>query len=221
MALFGTVILSAVVPPIQAVGILLPVLLVMDAVSLWIWRGQWDWPLMWTMLPGAAVGIGLGWATAAFVTDDAVRLLVGAIAIIFVLRWAFASKESRSTAAAPNQRKASFFGALAGYTSFIAHAGGPPYQVYTVPLRMAPTVFTATSVMFFTIMNAAKVVPYFFLGQFSTENLVTSAIMVPIAIVSTYLGAMIVKRLKPEIFYPLMYLFIVIVGIRLIWDGLT
>lgn len=220
-ALFGMVILSTVLPPVQAAGILLPILIIMDGVSVAIWRGQWDLQILRVMLPGALIGVGIGWLTAAIVSDDAIRLIVGSIALAFALRWAWSLRGPRPEPRPHDARRATVWGILSGYTSFVAHAGGPPYQVYTLPLGLAPTTYTATSVLFFAIVNAVKLVPYFFLGQFASENLLTSLALVPIAVLAVYAGAAVVKRLKPSVFYPVMYVLIFFVALKLIWDGLA
>ena len=221
MALLGMVALSTAYPPVQAAGILLPILLVMDAVSLWKWRGRWDWRVLKIMLPGGMIGIAIGWMTASFVSDAAIRLIIGTIAATFVLRWVFSGRTGRALARLHNPVRATFWGTVSGYTSFVAHAGGPPYQIYTLPLKLAPTVFTATSVLFFAIVNTVKVVPYIALGQFDSANLATSLVMMPLAIVAVLAGVAIVRRLKPDVFYPIMYAFIFVVSLKLIYDGLT
>jgi uncharacterized membrane protein YfcA len=110
---------------------------------------------------------------------------------------------------------------VTGFTSFVAHAGGPPYQVYALPLRQAPTLFVGTSVIFFAVVNTVKLVPYFMLGQFDGTNLAASAVLMPLAPLATLAGAWIVRRMKPDIFYPVMYGLVMVVGLKLIWDGVT
>jgi uncharacterized membrane protein YfcA len=219
-ALFGMVIMSTVLSPVQAAGILLPILVIMDLVSVYIWRGQWDLKILRIMLPGAFVGIGIGWFTAAMVSDDAIRLIVGSIAMAFALRWAWSLRGPTSAPRPHHSGRATWWGAVSGYTSFVAHAGGPPYQIYTLPLGLKPTTYTATSVLFFTIVNAVKLVPYFYLGQFATENLTTSVVLMPVSVLAVIVGAAVVKRLNAAVFYPIMYVFIFLVSLKLIWDGL-
>jgi uncharacterized protein len=221
VGVLGVPIMALVMSPVQAAGILLPILLVSDAISLWTWWGSWDKRTLALMLPGAVVGIGVGWLTAAYVSDDAVRLIVGVIALVFVLRWLTASKERRAESKPQNPPAASFWGTVAGYTSFVAHAGGVPYQVYTMPLNMDPKVLTGTSVVFFAIVNLLKLIPYFALGQFDATNLATSAILTPLAMISTIGGAMLIKRMKAALFYPLTYGLILLVSVKLIWDGIA
>lgn len=220
LALMGVPLIALVVSPVQAAAILLPILIVMDIASLWIWRGERDATTLKLMLPGALVGIGLGWMTAALVSTGAVRLIVGAVGLSFFLRWLRqALAADTGTAAAHSPARAGFWGVVCGFTSFVAHAGGPPYQVYALPLRQSPRLYVGTSVVFFAIVNAVKLVPYFALGQFDAGNLAASAVLMPVAAVSTLAGAWVVRRLRPDIFYPLMYALILVVSLKLIWDG--
>ena len=220
LGILGVPILSLVMSPVQAAGIMLPILIVMDWVSLWSWWGEWDKTTLWKLLPGGLIGIAIGWATAAFVSEAAVKLIVGGIALAFAVNW-FRQRFSR-TETPPrthSQARGTFWGTVAGYTSFVAHAGGPPYQVYALPLQQSPRVYTSTSVLFFAIVNAVKLIPYFALGQIDVQNLEISAALLPVGALATFLGAKVVKRLKPEVFYPIMYVMVALVALKLLYDG--
>jgi uncharacterized membrane protein YfcA len=172
------------------------------------------------MMPAALAGTALGYATAAFVPDDAIRVLVGVIAIIFALNQAFADWMKRP-AARESAVGAAIWGTLTGYTSFIAHAGGPPYQVYTLPLKLDKVVYAGTAVMFFSILNAVKLVPYFLLGQFSSDNLSVSATLVPAAALGVLMGVWLVKRVSQGVFYTVTYVSMFAIGVKLVYDGLS
>lgn len=219
MAIIGLPLMALAMPPVQAAAIMLPILIVMDWASLWTWRGYHDLATLKIMLPGALLGIFAGYMLAAHITEDMIRLAVGVIALLFVLRYYFPGKLGRDAARPQQPVLGVFWGAVAGLTSFMAHAGGPPYQVYAMPLRHHPRIFTGTSVIFFAIVNAIKVLPYFALGQFDATNLEASAVLLPLAPLSTFAGAWLVKRMKPEIFYPLMYAMVGLVALKLVWDG--
>ncbi|MFC5586291.1 sulfite exporter TauE/SafE family protein [Nitratireductor kimnyeongensis] len=221
MALMGVPMLSLVVSPVQAAAILLPILIVMDIVSLWAWRGYRDRRTLWIMLPGAFVGIAIGWATAAIVTEAHARLIVGLVTLAFFLRWVFEKLAGRVHIAEQSRPRGMFWGGVAGFTSFVAHAGGPPYQVYALPLRQDPRVYTGTSVVFFAIVNAVKLIPYFALGQFDRSNLMASLMLIPVAPLATLVGVWLIKRMKPSVFYPFMYVMVLIVSLKLIHDGVS
>ncbi|WP_246082469.1 sulfite exporter TauE/SafE family protein [Rubellimicrobium rubrum] len=222
VGIMGVPLLVLVLPPIQAAAILLPILCLTDLVATWTWWGTWSRRTLALMLPGAMAGIGVGWLTAALVSDAVVRLIVGVVAVAFVGRWLWQLWHRRPEAARPEGvAPASFWGGLAGYTSFVAHAGGPPFQVYTLPLGLDPRVLTGTSVAFFTIVNYVKLIPYAALGEFDTQNLGTSALLAPVAVAFTFVGAWIINRMRAEVFYPITYALTALVGVKLIWDGLT
>lgn len=223
MAMLGVPIMAIAMPPIQAAAILLPILIIMDIFSLWSWRKDFDLKLLKIMLPGAIVGIAIGGLSAAYVSESFVRLIVGLIAVSFVVYFLgikFANRMKEQTPKPANVIAGRFWGAIAGYTSFVSHAGGPPYQVYTLPLGQTPRIYTGTSVRFFFIVNVLKLVPYFALGQFDTTNLQSSFILMPVAIVATLCGAWIVKRMSAKVFFPFMYALMFLTGVKLIFDGL-
>ena len=197
--IFGVPLMSLAIPPIQAAAILLPILLLMDAISLWKWWGRWDMPTLRAVLPGAVVGVGVGWLAAAVTSDSAVRLIVGLVALLFVARVALARLRRQPVKVATHRPiRAGFWGGVAGFTSFVAHAGGPPFQVYALPLGLEPQRYVSTSVVFFAVVNAIKVAPYAALGQFPMENLTASATLT-----------------------PLIYAILVVVAVKLLYDGAT
>lgn len=220
VGIVGVPLMALIMPPVQAAAILLPILCLMDIVSVWTWRGIYDGKVLLSMMPGAMIGIGLGWLTAAIVTGAMVRLIVGAVALIFVLRWAYLqARHGSGHVAAPNSIAAMFWGTVSGFTSFVAHVGGPPFQVYTLPLRLDPKVLSGTSAIFFAVTNGVKLIPYFALGQFDAANLTASAVMLPLAPLATLAGAWLVRRMRPEIFYPFTYGTVALIAMKLIYDG--
>ena len=211
-------ILSLVISPVQAAAIVLPILMFSDLVAVYSYRGSFDATTLKIVLPGAMVGILIGWWTAAWVTDHEIRLIVGAVSVAFAVNYWFRHRSSPQPHG-HNAVKGGFWGAVAGFTSFVSHAGGPPFQMYVVPLRLEPRVFAGTSVIAFAAINAVKVVPYFFLGQFAAENLTTSAVLLPISIPATLAGIALVRRFEAQSFYNVIYVGIFLVGAFLVWDG--
>ena len=216
----GVPLMALVIPPVQAAAILLPILCVMDVAALWSWRGVYDRRVLVDMLPGSLLGIGLGWWLAASVTPDMIRLVVGLVALVFVGRWLAGEIRRRATGAAkPNRFAAALWGAAAGFTSFVAHVGGPPFQMYVLPLRLDPKVLSGTTAIFFAVTNAVKLIPYFALGQFDAANLAASAVLLPLAPLATMAGAWLVRRMRPEVFYPLTYATVGLIALKLLWDS--
>lgn len=215
-------LLALVIDPLRAAAILLPILIVQDAVSVWAFRRTWDGHVLKVMLPGMAVGVLLGYVFAAQVTESAVLGAVGAISILFGLHRLWA--ERGEAAVLPLKAPAwtgTLFGALSGFTSQIAHAGAPPFQMWVLPRRLPRDVFIGTTAIAFAAMNWMKVPAYAALGQFTRANLTATALLMPVAIVATFAGVALVKRVHAERFYNLVYLLMIALGIKLVFDALS
>jgi len=220
LALFAVPFMALVISPVQAAGILLPILIVMDWVSLWSYRKYWDRKLLLIMLPGAVAGIAAGGLLANHVDDEFVKLCVGLIAVGFPLYVVFKPKTQASFAKG-NTPLGLIAGTAAGFTSFIAHAGGPPFQAYAIPQGLDKQTYTGTSVTFFFIVNMVKLIPYAALGQFDTENLTISLILIPLAPVGVLMGVWLLKRIDQALFFRIMYSLIFCVGVMLLCEGLA
>ena len=220
LAILSTPLVAMVVSPVRAAAIMLPILIVQDAVSVWAYRHDWDARNLTILLPGALVGIALGYLLAAHVSDAAVTLAVGIVSAGFVLWQWFKHARTPGLPAEPAAvGKGLFWGTISGFTSFISHTGGPPFQVYTMPQRMPPMIFAGTTTLFFAIVNLAKVLPYFLLGQFAPQNLAISASLLPVAISATFAGVWLVRRVPAEKFFVAVYVLTLVVGLKLIADG--
>jgi len=219
LALLAVPLMALVISPVQAAGIMLPILIVMDWVSVWSYRDRWSKHVLWQMLPGAVIGIALGGLLAGFVNDQFVRICVGLIAVGFPV-YTVLKPKGRANLIKDNRPLGAIAGAISGFTSFIAHAGGPPFQAYAIPQELEKRVYAGTSVMFFFFVNMVKVVPYALLGQFDTANLTTSLMLVPLAPVGVLLGVWLVKRIDQTVFFNIIYGLIFCVGLKLLWDGL-
>ncbi len=208
-------ILSLAIPPVQAAGLTLPIFVASDVVAVIAYRRRFDPGVLKLMLPAAGLGILVGWATAAKVSEDAVRLIVGTVSALFAVNYWLRGRLARAPSR-PSTPKGAFWGALAGFTSFVSHSGGAPFQMYVLPLRLAPPVFAGTSVIFFAVVNALKVPPYFFLGQFKSANLLAAAMLAPIAIAFALVTVRIVKVIDQALFYRIVYVLMFALGLLLI-----
>jgi uncharacterized membrane protein YfcA len=162
------------------------------------------------MLPGAVLGMGAGWLFAAHVSDDVIRILIGVIALTFV---ANAWLRTGHTSQVRTVLRGVFWGAMSGFTSFASQGGGPPFQVHMLPQRLPKMVFVGTTTIFFAAVNAMKIVPYFMLGQFSAKNFSTSLALLPLAVM--------VRRVPTVIFYRITYILLFLLGVLLLWQGLS
>jgi uncharacterized membrane protein YfcA len=220
VSVLGVPIMALAIPTVEAAAIMLPILVVMDIVAVYTWRRTFDRKSIAMLLPASLLGIAIGWAFAALVTDAEVRLIVGVVALVFTLDYFFRRK-GRTAPRPHNPPKAWFWGAVSGFTSFVSHSGGPPMQMYLLPLRLDPKVLAGTVVLIFAVVNVVKLVPYAMLGQFSTAHLAASAVLLPLAPVSTWLGTRLVRVIAIETFYRISYSALFLIGMKLLWDGIS
>ena len=214
-------LLSLVIPPIQAIVIILPILMVQDIVSLWAFRKDYSARSLKILFPGGAVGMVAGYFTAARVSNGGVLVLVGLISVVFVVYSLFGRAGRAATMKPATWGKGSLWATLSGYTSFIANAGGPPFQVFMVPQRLPPAIYAGTGAIFFAVLNYTKFFAFIHLGQVSQPNLATSAVLFPLAIAATMFGVWLVRRVPLQPFYRIIYAATFVLGVKLMWDGGT
>ncbi len=218
----GMPLMALALPPVQAAAILLPILIVQDAVGVWAFRKTWDGHVLAVTLPGAAIGIFLGWLLAARVSADAVLAAVGLIAMLFGMHRLWIERRGAITASSQSPGwVGSIFGMISGFTSQIAHAGAPPFQMWVLPRRLPRDIFVGTNAIFFAAVNWIKVPAYAALGQFTRTNLAATAVLMPVAILATFAGVVLVRKVSAERFYTLIYVLLILVGAKLLWDALA
>ena len=218
LGLVAVPMLSLVMPARDAAGMMLPLLLVMDAIAVWTYRKDADWRILKIMLPGAAIGTLIGWALWSVISDAMVLLFVGVITLLFILD-ALLPLRKKLEGLPPSKPWGVFWGGFSGFTSFISHTGGPPFQIYTLPQKLTPVNYAGTTAFFFAIVNSAKLIPYFFLGQLNVSNLTHAAILAPLAIVGVLAGVWLVRRISIKRFYQLTYWLVFLLALKLIYDG--
>ena len=210
-------LMSLIIPPQQAAAILLPLLIVMDWFTIWHYRKTWDKRNLIILLPAAFIGILLGSLFFKYLTEAHIRILVGMLAVLFVGNYFIKRRAVKQHAA--DVPRGLLWGSVAGFTSFGVHAGGPPINIYLLPQQLDKSIFVGTTVLFFTIVNLVKVVPYMLLGQFNTGNLLTSLLLAPLAPLGVWLGVKLHNKVDEKLFYTLCYGFLLITGIKLLYDG--
>ncbi len=213
-------LIALAVPPVQAAAIMLPLLCFMDIFGLRAYWGVWDARNLAIMIPASAFGIVLGALTFRYFDETHLRLTIGTIAILFSAHYWFAG------GAAGHPRRPRFlaggaWSAVAGFTSTVAHAGGPPVQFYLLPQRMDKTVYVGTTVVFYFAINYMKLVPYALLGQFTGVNLATALVLAPLAPLAIWTGYRLHRLVSGEWFYVLCYGMLTLTGFKLVWDGLA
>lgn len=211
-------VLALVVPPVVAAGLLLPVYVASDMIGLYAYRRAFDARVLKILVPATTLGVGLGWATASMVPEALVTGLVGLIGAVFALNLLVARRPL-----APARRAGvvagGFWGVLTGFTSFVSHAGAPPYQVYVLPLGLEKMVFAGTSTILFAYVNAIKLVPYWALGQLSAQNLRAAALLAVPAALAVLAGVRLVRVIPQALFFKAVTWALLAVSLRLLWQA--
>ncbi|MFO1414983.1 MAG: sulfite exporter TauE/SafE family protein [Burkholderiales bacterium] len=219
-------LMAMFIAPAEAAGIMLPILCAMDIFGVHAYRSTWSRHHVRVLVPGALVGIAAGGLAFGLLPANAVRLLIGGIAITFALnQWfRFTERIARRLARAhdrpPGALAGAFWGAVSGFTSTLAHAGGPPYAIYMLAQKVDKTLFVGTSAVFFLIVNYTKLVPYGFLGQLNGGNLATALVFAPLAPLGIWLGVWIHRRMSQRVFLNVSFAILLATGIKLVYDAL-
>ena len=212
-------LMSLYIAPQLAVAILMPVLLAMDLIIVWQYRKHWNSAVVAMLLPGAAAGLIVGAVSFQWMSADVIRLAVGLLALFFVAQFILEQGQRRS--AGPSKRQTVFaLGALSGFASFVAHAGGPPVKGILLRQGMEKSVFVGTNTMFFFALNATKTVAYSALGHFTQETLKVSLVLAPILLVGIGLGTILHRFISQSVFTRVVYGFLFLAGLKLLWDSL-
>lgn len=207
-----------VMPPAAAAGLMLPILMVQDTYSLWLYRGLWDWGNLKLLLPAALIGILVGLLLFAIMPQRPLLGLLGAVTLAFATRGLL---QRGAPAHTPHPAIGVLLGALSGFTSTVLHQGGPPMQIYLLAQRLPRDVFVGTTILFFACVNYVKLPGFILLGQLTRQALLVALVSAPFALLMTWVGVRIVRRLDPSRFYLVIHWLLAGVGVKLLIDALV
>ena len=212
--------LSLFMSPITAAGLLLPVYIVSDIFALFFYRKDFDIRVLKISILGMTIGVLIGWATADFVIEWVVTIIIGLMGFIFAINELFRNSIKKNNLKKINQSKGLFWCSISGFTSFISHNGGPPWQIFVIPLGLSKAVYVGSSVLAFSYVNAIKVIPYFFLGQLNFGTIKIALFLLIPASLAVYIGYFAVKIIPEKVFYLIISWALLIISCKLIWDGI-
>ena len=219
VGVLGVPVMTLVMPPVAAAALLLPVYIVSDMVGLWAYRRQYDRRNLLILAPAMTLGVGVGWATARITQEWMVTLLVGVIGLLYCV--SAVVKRANALPRAADVPRGVFWGTIAGFTSFVSHTGGPPYQMYVLPQKLEKMVFAGTSTIVFAYINAIKLVPYWALGQFNPGNLEAAALLAPVSIAGAIAGYRMTSIIPEKLFFRLVEIALAAISVKLIHDALS
>ena len=219
-SIIGIPLLSLVMDPVTAGGLLAPLFIAMDLIALRYWKpSTWSKPDLLPLLPGLVGGIGFGYLTFRFLDHRAIAILMAAITLIFVGLWLL--RGAPQTARPRSTSKAVTVGVASGITTMVAHSGGPPLAMYLLPLGLSKDVYAGTTSLFFTVGNATKAVPWLLLVNPAghTWSLMAACLLaIPTGV---WLGWRLHGRLDERQLYRACYGLLVVTALKLLWDGVS
>ena len=207
--------LAVTVP--QAAAILMPVLLLMDVLGMAAFRKDFDMELLKFILPFGVLGIVIGALLFKVLDAHTVAAMVGVFTLLFLAQRLLFPPKPNSLL--PPKWLGAVLTTTSGFTSFVAHAGGPPINAYVIPLKLSPIKFTATMAFFFFVVNLCKWIPYAWLGLLDMRNMATSLVLLPLAPIGVWVGVRMARRISQVLFYRFLYLGMLLTGLKLVWDG--
>jgi uncharacterized protein len=218
-AIIGIPLLALVMDPIVAGAFLAPLFCVSDIVALRYWRpSTWSRPDLQILVPSQLAGMGLGFLLLNIANRSFFAVAIGSITLLFAAHWFTGGgkvvKHPRSLT------KGIAAGAASGLTSMVAHAGGPPVAMYLLPLGLPKAVYAGTTYLFFVVANFAKVWPWLVLATPTPNLWLLMALSIPVVWVGIWLGWRLHERLDQRQMYSACYALLVVVGLKLLWDGL-
>ena len=218
VGLLSVPLLSLVMPAGLAAGLILPIYILSDLYGLWIYRREYDTRNIAILVPAGAIGICIGWATAHVTNEDMVKFFVAIIGLAYCLdavtkTWRVVPSKSADVP------RGLFWGTIAGFTSFVSHAGGPPYNIFVLPQKLPKMVYAGTTTIVFAIVNLMKLPPYWFLGQVNVASLEKCLVLGPVSLVGAYLGYEFTKILPTKLFFRAVEIALFLVSVLLIQES--
>ncbi|MCP4616338.1 MAG: sulfite exporter TauE/SafE family protein [Bradyrhizobium sp.] len=217
-SIVGIPLLSIVMDPVTAGGLLAPLFIAMDLFALRYWKpSTWSKPDLFLLLPGLVTGIGLGYLVFRFLDHRAISIAMAATTLLFVGLWLAAGAEV--TVRPRSTPKAITAGLASGVTTMVAHSGGPPLAMYLLPLGLSKEIYAGTTSLFFTVGNATKAVPWLLLVKPNADIWILMAICLLAIPAGVWLGWRLHGSLDQRQIYRACYGLLVVTALKLLWDG--
>lgn len=219
IAILSVPLMALFMDPAHAAGLLLPLYLVADCYAVYLFRKAFSVRNLKILIPSAFIGVLLGYFSVAHVSGNAVKFLLAGVGIFYITNSLInrARKSERPTKPADVPR-GMFWGTLTGLTSYIAHSGGPPFQVYVLPQKLEKLTYLGTTTILFACINLMKVPPYILAEQITLSSFGQSVWLAPMALAGAWSGARIVNWMSERVFYILIEVALALVSIKLLYE---
>lgn len=212
--------MSLFVPPQFAAAVMMPLLLAMDMLIIWRFRRSWDRGVILSLLPAACIGLLLGRMTFEHMDANIIKLLIGLLAAFFVVQFLL-GRGAQPRSIPGGKPMVWLLGLISGFSSYIAHAGGPPVKGYLLRQQLEKSAFVGTNTVFFFTLNFIKTVAYGASGTLSQASLTVSALLAPILVVAVLVGSALQSRIDQQLFVKFVYGFLALTAAKLLTDSLS
>ena len=209
--------MALVMPPKLAIGLLLPLLMMTDVFAVASHWRRWNTRLLILLVPASLIGITLGTLLIDSISEDALRVGLGIFVLLFVLYKLLEQRIQQSLPYKPHNWHGILAGAVAGFTSTLAHTGGPPIAIYLLLQKVTPQVFVATSAIYFAIINWLKVPYYLSAGILHLDQLWEILWLLPLIPVGVLLGRWLSVRVDKGTFERLILVLLVLSALLLLF----
>ena len=213
-------VLALVISPVNAAVLLLPIYILSDVIAIYLYRKEFNKKNVYILVPAGLIGVAVGWATASSVSDTVVSVLIGLMGILFCFYVWFGSRFVSQAPKSAGIGRGVLWGALSGFTSFVSHAGAPPYQIYVLPQKLPKMEFAGTTAIVFAAINLAKFPPYASLHPYSLSTVKIALFLLPVAVIGALAGKFLIKKLPEAQFYLLVQIALFMVCTRLLYSAL-
>lgn len=205
----------------DALGLLLPLLLVGDVLAVSQYRRDISWTVLRKLLPGGLLGIGLGTLLIYVLKQHAsiaaalIDMEIGFESVLLVsISW-YRQVRGRPPKLMAEPWRGFGTGTFAGTSTTLAHAAGPVIAMYLVPLNLGRARMVATGATFFLLANTAKLPTYWQAGMFSKISPAFSLMFCPLVVVGAIFGRWLCKRMSDKVFIQVVYATVFCLGIFL------
>ena len=221
VAILSVPTISLVMSPMEGAALLLPVYLISDIFGIYIYRRSFSPRNLAILIPASLIGIIVGYLMADRIDEGAVRVVVGCTGLAFLamrMRARFIGKSEAKPAGIPGGL---LWGSVSGFTSFVAHAGGPAFQLYALPQKLPKMTFAGTSTILFAVVNLMKVPPYIALGLLDWTDTRAIVWLAPVAVLGAWVGYRLTRIIRERIFFVIVEVALFVICTNLIRVGLT
>jgi hypothetical protein len=213
----ATPLLALVLPPEEsAIGLVLPILMIADPFAVGFHWKRWDRKLLYLLLPGAVIGVTVGTYLILNAPSSTLRVILGVIVLLFVVYKLFEKRIEKAFTYQAKDGHGVLAGVITGFSSSLAHIGGPPASIYLLMVKVTPQIFVGTSAIFFFLLNWVKVPYYIYARQFDIPRMLQILPLMPLVPLGVWLGKVLVDRINRELFEKIIVGLLALIAVMLL-----